>query len=69
MENYTRSEVVHIDDKMPLDAHPSTVHMKVTNGSKIRNLLGFALKKIKVSPVLIMIFNVKLKPGLFIIHI
>ncbi|XP_068131792.1 ribonuclease P protein subunit p25 [Hyperolius riggenbachi] len=46
MENLRRVRVMDEDDGKPLpfkNLHPQVAHMKVKEGSKIRNLVGFAL--------------------------
>ena len=49
VENYEKGEVKELEIKNPrLPFHPSCVHMKVNNGSKIKNLMGFAMSKLKV---------------------
>ena len=53
VEHYEKGEVSEVDVRPSLHFMHSCIHMKVTNGSKIKNLMGFAMKKIKV-------FNVKL---------
>merc|ERR1711988_1201612 len=50
MENYEKGEVKMIEDDLSslgLDFHASVIHMKVSSGSKIKNLMGYALKKYK----------------------
>ena len=48
MENYEKGDVREVDDDMDLTFDPGVIHMKVSAGSKIRNLMGFAMKKMKV---------------------
>ncbi|XP_072258277.1 ribonuclease P protein subunit p25 [Pyxicephalus adspersus] len=46
MENLRRVRVLDEDDGKPLpfkDLHPQVAHMRVKEGSKIRNLVGYAL--------------------------
>lgn len=47
MENYTKGEsrTVYDPPKLQMDG---AVEMKVTNGSKIRNIMGFALSSMTV---------------------
>jgi len=50
MENYEKGEVKTVEDDLSslgLDFHASVIHMKVSSGSKIKNLMGYALKKYK----------------------
>ena len=48
MENYKKGEVRELEDCTRLQMSESAVHMKVNYGSKIRNLMGYAIKKMKV---------------------
>lgn len=43
MENYTKGEVKEVEDPFPFRVEDS-LQMRVTAGSKIRNLMGFGLK-------------------------
>ncbi|KAK3784887.1 hypothetical protein RRG08_056842 [Elysia crispata] len=45
MENYTKGESRTVHDPAPLFVE-GAVEMKVTNGSKIRNIMGFAMSSI-----------------------
>lgn len=48
MEHYTKGIVRDIEDINPyLESYPDAIHMKVQNGSKIKNLMGYAMKKLK----------------------
>ncbi|XP_013391182.1 ribonuclease P protein subunit p25-like protein [Lingula anatina] len=47
MEHYEKGSVVEVDELDNYSYHPSVIHMKVSPGSKIKNLLGFAMKKFK----------------------
>ena len=50
VEHYTKGFVRDIEDINPyLESYPDAIHMKVQNGSKIKNLMGYAMKKLKVS--------------------
>ena len=49
MENYEKGEVREIEDDVTLETDENALHMKVNQGSKIRNLIGYAMKKFKVS--------------------
>ena len=49
MEYYEKGDVVEITDNIPLNFSETCLHMKVGYGSKIKNLIGYALKKFKVS--------------------
>ena len=52
VENYEKGEVKETEQdwsSLGLDFHSSVVHMRVSGGSKIRNLMGYAMKKMKVS--------------------
>ena len=44
-------ETRNVEDEDPaqLTTDPNAVHMRVKDGSKIRNLMGYAMKKIKVN--------------------
>ncbi|KAL8602879.1 hypothetical protein ACOMHN_026839 [Nucella lapillus] len=44
MENYTKKEVKEIDDPYPFSVDEA-LQMRITQGSKIRNVMGFAMKK------------------------
>ncbi len=48
VENYRRGDVQEVKDCVRLKMSDSAVHMKVNYGSKIRNLMGYAMKKMKV---------------------
>ena len=48
VSHYKKGEVVVLDDKCGLKMAPDVVHMHVQYGSKIRNLLGYAMKNVKV---------------------
>ena len=48
MENYTKGEVKEVEEAPVFSLDETGVLMRVTGGSKIRNLMGFAMKKIKV---------------------
>ncbi|KAK3588710.1 hypothetical protein CHS0354_026029 [Potamilus streckersoni] len=48
MENYTKGEVKEVAESPVFPLQEDTgVEMKVNSGSKIKNLMGFAMKKIK----------------------
>lgn len=47
MENYTKGEVKEVDEPPIFPLDETGIQMRVTGGSKIRNLMGFAMKKIK----------------------
>ncbi len=51
MEHYVLGETRDVEDEDPaqLTTDPNAVHMRVKDGSKIRNLMGYAMKKIKVN--------------------
>ena len=49
MENYNKGEVKEVEEPPVFPLYETGVQMRVTGGSKIRNLMGFAMKKIKVS--------------------
>ncbi|XP_033762054.1 ribonuclease P protein subunit p25-like protein [Pecten maximus] len=57
MENYTKGEVHEVPTSVPFPLENSGVEMKVTAGSKIRNLLGYSMKKIKEPEVKQMTWN------------
>lgn len=52
MENYTKGEVKEVEDPPVFPLDESGIQMRVTGGSKLQNLMGFAMKKIKVSKCL-----------------
>ena len=51
MENYTKGEVEEVEEPPVFSLDETGVQMRVTGGSKLKNLMGFAMKKIKVSSV------------------
>ncbi|XP_060079290.1 ribonuclease P protein subunit p25-like protein isoform X2 [Ylistrum balloti] len=57
MENYTKGEVLEVSMDVPFPLDSSRVEMKVTVGSKLRNLLGYSMKKIKEPEVKQMTWN------------
>ncbi|XP_076439499.1 ribonuclease P protein subunit p25-like protein [Babylonia areolata] len=44
MENYTKGEVKVVEDPYPFSVDDA-LQMRITQGSKIRNVMGFAMKK------------------------
>ena len=44
MENYTKGEVKEVEDPYPFSVDEA-LQMRITAGSKIRNVMGFAMKK------------------------
>ena len=48
MENYTKGEVKEVEEAPIFPLDKTGVQMRVTGGSKLKNLMGFAMKKIKV---------------------
>jgi len=48
MENYSKGEVREIEMTSVFVLDDAAVEMKVNANSKIRNLLGYSMKKIKV---------------------
>ena len=49
VENYEKGEVREIDEEdNSLVTDENAFHMKVAHGSKIRNLMGYAMKRMKV---------------------
>ena len=50
MDHYVKGESRVVDDVTPAGGatDPNTVHMVVKDGTKIRNVMGYAIKKIKV---------------------
>ena len=44
MENFTKGEVKELDDPYPFCVDEA-LQMRITQGSKIRNVMGFAMKK------------------------
>lgn len=57
MENYTKGEVLEVPMDTPFPLDNSVIEMKVTAGSKLRNLLGYSMKKIKEPEVNQMTWN------------
>lgn len=55
MENYVKGEVREVEESPAFSLGTNDVHMRVAAGSKIRNLMGYAMKKIKVSKVLMLL--------------
>lgn len=51
MENYVKGEVVEVEEPPIFSLAENSVHMRVSGGSKIRNVMGYAMKKIKVSTI------------------
>ncbi|KAL4217506.1 Solute carrier 2 [Mactra antiquata] len=47
MENYSKGEVKELEDPMVFTLSTNDINMRVAAGSKIRNLMGFAMNKIK----------------------
>lgn len=47
MENYTKGEVREVEEPPVFSLDETGVQMRVTGGSKLKNLMGFAMKKIK----------------------
>ena len=48
MENYTKGEVVTVEMEPVFQLDKTSVEMKVAGGSKIRHLLAYSMKRIKV---------------------
>lgn len=48
MENYSKGKTTEVGDIIDLQFDENAVHMRVAAGSKIKNLMGFAMKQIKV---------------------
>lgn len=53
MENYEKGEVQELEDKSTLTISESTLRMHVNSGSKIKNLMGFAMNKMKASNMML----------------
>lgn len=49
MENYTKGETREVEMEPLFEVDQTCVDMKVNAGSKIRNLMGYAMNKVKVS--------------------
>ena len=49
VEHYEKGPVEVLPDSCPLEMSDDAIHMRVHDGSKIRNLMAYAFKKIKVS--------------------
>lgn len=48
MENYEKGEVIEVDEPPVFSLADNDITMRVSGGSKIRNVMGYAMKKIKV---------------------
>lgn len=48
MENYTKGETREVEMEPLFEVDQTGVDMKVNAGSKIRNLMGYAMNKVKV---------------------
>ena len=48
MENYTKGETREVEMEAAFEVGQDCVDMKVNAGSKIRNLMGYAMNKVKV---------------------
>ena len=48
MENFEKGETREVDEELPFASYVNIIQMKVTAGSKIKNVIGYALKKLKV---------------------
>ena len=48
MENYEKGETQEVDDGVDLEFAENVIHMRVMGGSKTRNLMGYAMTKLKV---------------------
>ena len=59
MENYTKGETVEEDAPPTFPQDEALVEMRVNAGSKIWNLMGFAMKKIKVRIAIILVMFCK----------
>ena len=57
MENYVKGEVKEVEECDVFTLGSNDVHMRVAAGSKIRNLMGYAMKKIKVSNLIPVLFG------------
>jgi len=57
MEHYTKGVVVKKENPIVMTTQGGVEHMRVTNGSKIRNLLGYALKKIRDEKIRQMVWS------------
>lgn len=57
MDNYTKGEVHEVPSTVFFTLDNSGIEMKVTAGSKLRNLLGYSMKKIKDPEVKQMTWN------------
>ncbi len=60
MENYEKGDVQELEDKSSLQVSESAIRMHVHSGSKIKNLMGFAMNRFKVIIVLHILRNIKL---------
>ncbi|XP_046367841.2 ribonuclease P protein subunit p25-like protein [Haliotis rufescens] len=48
MENYVKGETREVEEPAPFSAlHDNVVEMRVSAGSKIRNIMGYAIKRMK----------------------
>ncbi|CAH1790383.1 unnamed protein product [Owenia fusiformis] len=57
MNNYIKGETKEVMPEYGLQMDPSVVHMRVNSGSKIRNLMTYAIKKIKEPNVTQLVWN------------
>ena len=48
MENYEKGEVKEVEDSPVFSLDSNDIMMRVAAGSKIHNLMGYAMKRIKV---------------------
>ncbi|KFO73868.1 Ribonuclease P protein subunit p25-like, partial [Cuculus canorus] len=58
MENYKKAKIVEKPCPLPFtDLPPGIIEMKVKDGSKIRNLMGYAISKMELDSVRQIIFT------------
>ncbi|XP_041365738.1 ribonuclease P protein subunit p25-like protein isoform X2 [Gigantopelta aegis] len=57
MENYEKGETREVDEELPFGSYSNVVQMKVTAGSKIKNVIGYALKKLQEPEVRYLSWN------------
>ncbi|KAK3103243.1 hypothetical protein FSP39_017770 [Pinctada imbricata] len=57
MEHYTKGETIEVEVPPVFPPDGATVEMRVNAGSKIRNLMGFAIKKMKENDTRKIVWN------------
>ena len=60
VDNYEKGEVKQLEHVLPEWFSQEALYMQVNAGSKIRNLMTFAMKKFKVMPFSVNLFSEEL---------